>query len=90
MEAGGSPSSTANPAAAGAHSSSPSSLHRPSVSEKAATAATTKQQDSSASEDLNDEPRPHLHAKTFLAVFSVCLIYFVQIVNVVGAGAVSI
>ncbi|KAK0609584.1 hypothetical protein B0T17DRAFT_621628 [Bombardia bombarda] len=37
----------------------------------------------------SDEPKPHLHAKTFLAVFAVCSIYFVQIYNVVGAGAVS-
>lgn len=36
-----------------------------------------------------DEPVPHLHAKTFLIVFSVCLIYFAQLINVVGAGAVS-
>lgn len=36
-----------------------------------------------------DEPIPHLHAKTFLTVFAVCLIYFAQLVNVVGAGAVS-
>ncbi|KAH8682678.1 siderophore iron transporter [Xylariales sp. PMI_506] len=33
------------------------------------------------------EPVPHLHAKTFLTVFSVCFIYFTQLVNVVGAGA---
>jgi hypothetical protein len=37
-----------------------------------------------------DEPVPHLHAKTFLTVFAVCLIYFAQLINVVGAGAVSI
>ncbi|CZR66918.1 related to potential drug facilitator PEP5 [Phialocephala subalpina] len=35
----------------------------------------------------NDEPVPHLHAKTFLTVFAVCLIYFAQLINVVGAGA---
>ncbi|KAG4444107.1 hypothetical protein IFR05_000460 [Cadophora sp. M221] len=34
-----------------------------------------------------DEPVPHLHAKTFLVVFAVCLIYFAQLINVVGAGA---
>lgn len=48
---------------------------------------------SSASDDNitheNDEPKPHLHAKTYLAVFAVCSIYFVQIYNVVGVGAVS-
>ncbi len=36
-----------------------------------------------------DEPVPHLHAKTYLTVFAVCLIYFAQLINVVGAGAVS-
>lgn len=35
-----------------------------------------------------EEPVPHLHAKTFLTVFAVCLIYFAQLINVVGAGAV--
>ncbi|KAK0730238.1 major facilitator superfamily domain-containing protein [Lasiosphaeris hirsuta] len=35
----------------------------------------------------DDEPKPHLHAKTFLAVFAVCLIYMAQLVNLVGAGA---
>ncbi|EFX04880.1 siderophore iron transporter [Grosmannia clavigera kw1407] len=34
-----------------------------------------------------DEPIPHLHAKTFLTVFAVCTVYFAQLVNVVGAGA---
>ena len=37
-----------------------------------------------------DEPVPHLHAKTFLVVFAVCLIYFAQLINVVGAGAVRL
>jgi hypothetical protein len=31
---------------------------------------------------------PHLHAKTFLAVFAVCLIYIAQTFTLVGAGAV--
>lgn len=35
----------------------------------------------------DSEPVPHLHAKTFLTVFAVCLIYFAQLINVVGAGA---
>ncbi|RDW81826.1 MFS general substrate transporter-22 [Coleophoma cylindrospora] len=34
-----------------------------------------------------DELAPHLHTKTFLAVFSVCLIYFAQDFALVGAGA---
>lgn len=36
------------------------------------------------------EQVPHLHAKTYMAVFTVCLIYYAQIVNLVGAGAVSV
>ncbi|CAK7206933.1 hypothetical protein SEUCBS139899_009740 [Sporothrix eucalyptigena] len=36
---------------------------------------------------IEDEPVPHLHAKTFLIVFAVCFIYFAQLINVVGAGA---
>lgn len=35
-----------------------------------------------------DEPPAHLHAKTFLVVFAVFCIYFAQLVNIVGAGAV--
>lgn len=35
-----------------------------------------------------DELVPHLHMKTYLTVFAICLIYFAQLVNVVGAGAV--
>jgi hypothetical protein len=41
-------------------------------------------------EDENHEPEFHLHAKTYLTVFAICLIYFAQLINVVGAGAVSI
>jgi len=44
----------------------------------------------SDSSDTSEEPHVHLHAKTFLAVFAVCLIYFAQLVNLVGAGAVSL
>lgn len=40
----------------------------------------------SASEG-NEELQPHLHARTFLAVFAVCLIYFAQDFALVGAGA---
>jgi hypothetical protein len=35
------------------------------------------------------EPVPHLHAKTFLTLFAICLICFAQVINVVGSGAVS-
>lgn len=42
-----------------------------------------------SSVDGRDEPEPRLHAKTWLTVFAVCLIYFAQLINVVGAGAVS-
>jgi len=36
------------------------------------------------------EPVPRLHAKTFLALFAVCLIYFAQLVSVIGAGVVCL
>lgn len=39
--------------------------------------------------DSSDERHVHLHAKTFLAVFAACLIYTAQLVNLIGAGAVS-
>lgn len=39
--------------------------------------------------EVGEEPRPHLHAKTFLAVFAVFGIYFAQVYCLVGAGAVS-
>jgi MFS family permease len=29
----------------------------------------------------------HVHAKTYLTVFAVCMLYFAQLINVVGAGA---
>lgn len=38
----------------------------------------------------HDAPAPKLHLKTWLTVFAVCLIYFAQLINVVGAGAVRI
>jgi hypothetical protein len=37
---------------------------------------------------FSKDPQPHLHAKTFFAIFSVCLIYFAQDFALVGAGAV--
>ncbi|KAF4634266.1 hypothetical protein G7Y89_g3844 [Cudoniella acicularis] len=40
-----------------------------------------------SSEDEDKEPQPHLHARTFLAVFAVCLIYIAQVFSLVGAGA---
>ncbi len=51
--------------------------------------ALEKEVPSTSSIEDQDEPVPHLHAKTFLTVFAVCLIYFAQLINVVGAGAVS-
>ena len=44
---------------------------------------------SSNTNEQVDAPKPNLHAKTFLAVGAVCIIYFAQLVNLVGAGAVS-
>lgn len=46
--------------------------------------------ESARAEGEHVEQAPHLHAKTYLAVFTVCLIYYAQLVNLVGAGAVSI
>ena len=46
--------------------------------------------DSEAFDEVGEEPRPHLHAKTFLAVFAVFGIYFAQVYCLVGAGAVSV
>ncbi|KAH6683933.1 major facilitator superfamily domain-containing protein [Halenospora varia] len=42
---------------------------------------------SGSDEAGNTETTPHLHATTFLAVFAVLLIYFVQVFALVGAGA---
>lgn len=36
-----------------------------------------------------DEPQPHIHLKTYLAIFAVCLVYVAQNFAIVGAGAVS-
>ncbi|KAH6628093.1 major facilitator superfamily domain-containing protein [Chaetomium tenue] len=41
---------------------------------------------SGSSDDGSNEPAPQLHARTFLAVAAVCLIYFAQLVSLVGAG----
>jgi hypothetical protein len=41
-------------------------------------------------EGSSAERKPHLHSKTYLAVVAVCAIYFVQIYNVVGTGAVRL
>ena len=36
-----------------------------------------------------DKEPAQITVKTYLAIFTVCLIYFAQLVNLVGAGAVS-
>ena len=36
-----------------------------------------------------EEPPAHLHAKTFLVVFAVFMIYVAQLINIVGLGAVG-
>ncbi|KAK4034555.1 putative siderophore iron transporter protein [Parachaetomium inaequale] len=41
---------------------------------------------SESSDDGSDNTAPRLHAKTLLAVLAVCLIYFAQLVSLVGAG----
>ena len=40
--------------------------------------------------EYDSGPDVHLDAKTFLAVFAALLIYFAQLVSLVGAGAVSL
>jgi hypothetical protein len=57
---------------------------------------TTKEAATKVMESVQDENaehlselQPHLHARTFLAVFAVCLIYFAQLFSIVGAGTVS-
>lgn len=41
-------------------------------------------------ESTEQDRRAHLHLKTFLAVFAVLLVYFAQLVSLIGAGAVSL
>jgi hypothetical protein len=53
------------------------------------TSATSKEAVVSLTPHGIDDPVPRLHAKTFLAVIAVCLIYFAQLVSIVGAGVVS-
>ena len=48
-----------------------------------------KQTPDSDSGVSTDDESAHLHAKTWLAVLAVGMIYFAQLVNLVGAGAVS-
>ena len=48
--------------------------------------------DGSAPSDSSDESdlkKTRLSLRTFLAVLSVCLIYFAQLISLVGAGVVS-
>ncbi|EXJ67493.1 uncharacterized protein A1O5_09506 [Cladophialophora psammophila CBS 110553] len=35
----------------------------------------------------DEEPTPHLHAKTFLIVFAVMVVYMAQLINLTGCGA---
>lgn len=42
-----------------------------------------------SSTEAKEQKEPRLHAKTFLAVAAVCLIYFTQLLCIVGAGAVG-
>ncbi len=70
-------------------------MENPEKEETLRVTADAKELPSNASASSNnnsigelDEPVPHLHAKTFLTVFAVCLVYFAQLINVVGAGAV--
>ncbi|KAL1847651.1 hypothetical protein Daus18300_013884 [Diaporthe australafricana] len=58
-----------------------------SVSEKESTLDIAASKHTTGLSEVGEEPRPHLHAKTFLAVFAVFGIYFAQVYCLVGAGA---
>jgi hypothetical protein len=64
-------------------------VEQQSDTEKSDPQTASEKRDANAGSDENDEAGPHLHAKTFLAVFAVAMIYFSQVLNVVGAGSVS-
>lgn len=49
----------------------------------------SKTSTSSIGKHEEDEIAPRLHAKTFLIIFTVALMYFTQVVNIVGTGSVS-
>lgn len=75
-------------AAAAAESGSRPGTATATASQKEANASQRDLARSEGGSSSSDEPEATLHAKTYLAVFAVCMIYFVQIYNVVGAGAV--
>ncbi|KAK3488570.1 hypothetical protein B0T13DRAFT_520476 [Neurospora crassa] len=54
---------------------------------KTATPSSRTNENNTSDGHESDDPVPHLHAKTFLAVFAVCLIYIAQLISLVGAGA---
>jgi len=59
-----------------------------SKNERPAQTILAKEVGDSSTDDL--EPVPHVHLKTYLAVFAVCLIYFAQDFALVGAGSVCV
>lgn len=60
------------------------------VSEKGNSVVEPKAIDEDGQSQADLVHTPHLHAKTFLAVFAVCLIYVAQTFTLVGAGAVCL
>ncbi|KAI7781427.1 MFS general substrate transporter [Diaporthe eres] len=58
-----------------------------SASEKASSMNNVAANHNTALSEVGLEPKPQLHAKTFLAVFAVFGIYFAQVYCLVGAGA---
>ncbi|KAG6366957.1 hypothetical protein INS49_001138 [Diaporthe citri] len=58
-----------------------------SASEKESSMHNVAASHNTALSEVGEEPKPHLHAKTFLAVFAVFGIYFAQVYCLVGAGA---
>jgi hypothetical protein len=65
------------------------SLKPGSISEKDVIVKEAISKPLEAVEEHNGGPQPHLHAKTFLAVFAVFTIYAAQLFAIVGAGTVS-
>ena len=63
-------------------------VEQQSDTERSDPQAGTEKRDISVASDENDVAVPHLHARTFIAIFAVALIYFTQVLNVVGAGSV--
>ncbi|KAK9417630.1 putative Major facilitator superfamily domain-containing protein [Seiridium unicorne] len=54
---------------------------------KAPSSPVTNEVKGASEPNSSHDSRPQVYTKTFLAVFAICLIYFAQLVTLVGAGA---